>query len=397
MIEKVGQASNTLLETKGLYDIDSKVALDEVLNHKNERVVRGQINPSTSDFVRVDATLYNYFSELKAVDFAKAEDGSYTYSGDLAATLAEDFVSFYGEVTSAKFMMENDKFTSFEFTFADKDGAWIGSDFSSARFKETLAVKGTFAYEGMTLKDLKPVANNKIAALDNALAAFKDKSFAIQPVNPDYIGEEGACMAQVLYDGDKIVADFVDMMTFELGSLSWLDSVFEKDEEKGTYFINNVSLNEDDGSHFWQSTKEVIEAAGDTPSESSITFAKDAFALDFANIDSSLFTAVDGEANTYNLKPEAVKYFGECVVPVFMDYSAIYTLGMVQPLEGFTSQADSWKVKILDDGSLVFIAHAQVDFGGSQAGSEWAFVISGAGTTDVTSFYEGELPPPMEM
>lgn len=393
---KDGELESAVQSETGYYDLASGLMMDEFLNYKNERELRLSMDVSSADTIHVSSTnFYNFFSELKAEDFKLSEDGSKaTYSGNLGSTLANYYIGFNSEVTSAEFGIENDRFTSFSFTFNDCEGQYISTNFDSAKFTESCSISGSFSYDDLTLKDLEPVSTNKVSALDDALSAFKDKSFTIQSINPEYVGEEDACMSQVIFDGDKIVADFVDIMTFGLGNLSWLDGILVKDETNGKYFVNNLAMNEDTGEHYWASTKEVVESAGITPNDSAIYYEEGRFDLDFLNIDSSLFTLRADTTDTYDLDPKAAKYFGECIVPVFMDYTSILTSGMVASLEAYTSLGESWYARILEDGSILFATYAKADFGGAASASEWGFVLCNPGTSDVSPFYTDQVPPP---
>ena len=392
--EQKGGIKVPLSTQKIIYEADTGLVSEEHLNHKNERIVRRMLDASSTNFIHVsDTDFYNHYQNLRAEDFLQdTEDASkFTYSGSLASDIAKDMFGFYGKVTSATFTLTDSKFTAFEFAYEDCEGTWVGTDFAGADFVESLAISGTFAYDNLTLTDLAPHSGSKVAAIDNVLAKYKDQSkFAVQPVNPELI-EDGAGI-QVIYDEDKIAIDFYDIFSMgELNTLSWLDGKFVEDAETGKYYINNLALNEETYEFFWQTSKETVEAADQTVSDGAVLFEKDAFKLDFANIDSSLFTLREGSEDTYDLNPAAAKYFGECIVPTITDYSATM-MGTYMHLDVMTYTGSSWSVRILDDSSLFFEYHGSLDFNGSTTNNSWGFILTGAGTADASPFYVDTVP-----
>ena len=375
-----------------LYEKETNILLDEVLNHRNEREISRQVNYSTSGYKTLDRTSvhYNYFSELKESDFSLSEDGTTaTYSGDLF-NLYSNAVYRPFTTKSATFTLKDGKFTSFTVEFEPQDSVYVGTSGASAEYLANLKLEGAFQYSGYEVALLSPVATNKVAALDEILAQYVDTSYAVQPINPDQL-EEGA-MAQVIYDGDKIAVDLCDLMgTYEIDSLSWLDARLMKEEGTDKYYFENLSLDWDTFEYKWVTTEEIAEDLETTVPDKAVSLDIEDFRLDFTNIDTSLFTLKDGSESVYEINPAAAKHFGRCIVPTISDYSSILPATEMH-LYLYTVDATSWTVEILEDNSLLFVCSAEYDLTGATMRSSFGFILTGAGTASVDAFYTNDLP-----
>lgn len=388
-----------LLNYQGEYDVKSGLLVEESLNHRNEPIVTKIINPSNSDYTHVNATpLANMYADLSLTDFSvdKNDSSKVKYDGDLAETLAQFFAGFYGDLADATFTIENNKFTGFTFEYEPVESSWANTSFEGADFIETLTITGTFAYDNFTLEDIKPVAGTKVAAIDTALAAYKNTDkFTVKTINPTSFedrNEVGVIGEQIVYDGDRIAIDLFDIFSEgELNTLSYFDGKFVQDEETGKYYIDNLALNEDTYEFFWMSSKEVVESEADTVNDRAVFFEKDAFKLDFTNIDSSLFTLREGTTDTYDLNPAAAKTFGKCIIPTINDYSAAMMMTGMH-LDILSETGSEWFVKVLENNELYFEVKASLDFNGSVSNYSWGFILGDAGTASCDAFYADELP-----
>lgn len=390
-----------LLNSIGEYEVKTGLLVEETLNHKNEKVVTRLINASNSDFIHVSATaLENMYASLELADFSvDATDSTLVkYDGELAGEMAQFFASFYGELTSATFKLEGEKFTSFTFEFEPTESTFSSTNFSGSDFLETLKIEGEISYSDLTLGDLKSIEGTKLAALDDALAPYKNTDkFSIKTINPDLLEdreEVGVIGEQIVYDGDRIAVDLFNLFSdnLELNTLSYFDGKFVLDEESGKYRIDNLSLNEETYEFYWMSSKEVVESAGEIQAnERGLLFEKDAFKLDFANIDSSLFTLREGTTDTFDLNPAAAKTFGKCIVPVINDYSAAM-MATEMHLDILTDHGSAWSIKLLENNELYFEVKASLDFNGSESHYNWGFILGDAGTASCDPFYAEDLP-----
>lgn len=391
--QKTDTGYNDMGTVKGGYENDSKIEVEEVLNHRNERVVSRITNYSNSNFYKIDASsvLYNSFKDIHAGEFIETEqEGVYTYTGSALAYFAYGYLGYSQANTTATFKLEEGKFTRFEANFEKEDSIYVSST-TTAHFRETLSLVGVLVYEGATYQELQPVETNKVTEIDNILEQYKNTSYTVQSINPDMFSD-GASI-QAVYDEDgRIAIDGFDLFSEgELNTLSYLDARLEKEEGGDRYFLNNLALNEETYEYFWQSTEETIEAAGVTLiDEKSIWFEEDQFQLDFTNIDTSLLTLKEGETKIYEVNPLAVKHFGEAIVPQILDYGA---WGMMfQPVVAFTKDATSWTIEILDNNDLYFVCDATYSLNGAQINSGWGFILTGAGTSSCDAFYTDDLP-----
>ena len=391
--QKSGTSYTDLGTVKGGYENDSKIEVEEVLNHRNERIVSRLTNYSNSNFYKIDSSsvLYNSFKDIQVSDFVEtAEEGIYTYTGSALAYFAYGFIGYSQETTTATFKIENGKFTRFEAEFEKEDSVYVSSS-TTAHFRETLSLVGVLVYENIEHTPLQPVEGTRVSAIDSILAEYKDTSFAVQSINPDLFSD-GASL-QAIYDEDgRIAIDGFDLFsTGELNTLSYLDSRLEKEEGGDRYFLNNLALNEETYEYFWQSTEETLVAAGTTLIEDdAIWFEEDQFKLDFTNIDTSLLTLQEGSTTVYEVNPLAVKHFGECIVPQILDYGAWAM--MFQPVVAFTKDATSWTIEILDNNDLYFVCDATYSLNGAQINTSWGFILTGAGTSSCDAFYTDDLP-----
>ena len=376
-----------------VYNKDTNVVHDELLSYKNEVFLAPQSNANGVYNVVGSASLgYNYALDFTTENCTLSDDGTYvTYEGKAFTNLIASTFGAAPVMEEAIINIEDGKFTSFTVNFATQKDMYISTSGEGATYYQTYTLNGGFSYGDIEIAEKTPSTGEKVAAIDNVLAQYVDKSYTVQPINPD-LKEDGAGV-QVIYNGDQIAIDVMDYFSeeLELGTLSWLDSKFVKDAEGDKYHIENLALDEETYEFKWLSTEEVVGSVTDKYIEESVSFTKDQFKLDFTSIDSSLFTLKEGSENVYEIKEDAAKYFGECIVPTICDYSSVLAdTGM--HLSQYTNSADSWTVEIVDDTTLYFECSAIYDFGGALARGSWGFYLCNPGTSDTAPFYSADLP-----
>lgn len=384
------------LTAKGVYESQSGLVLNNYLTYDNKPELEFAINAANSNRVSAKGELfYNYFQDISFEDALKDEKGNLlaTFNAPSLCELSDEFFSFYSSSATINFTLEDGKFTKFTIEYEPFRSHIIStSDFSGVEFTAKLSATGTITYAESNDLALKSKEGNKIAAIDNVLSKFDD-NFTILYLNlSGDIGDEGL---RVLYDGDRIAADVMDIFSDngDLGTLSWLDAILCKDEAKNKYYVKNLSLDEETMTYSWKTNAEIVDGSATYDvAEDLLYYDAGAFDLGFKNIDSSLFTLQDEETQTYLLDTEATQYFGRAVVPLFLNYTAI-PMSLTQFITPYTNSGVEWTLQIVDENTLRFNGKFSASFGlGAQSSSEWSFVFTNPGTTSVDAFYSDKLP-----
>lgn len=295
---------STIKNQKGLYNATNGLKEENYLSYKNEEVVKYALNDGTSD--RIDEKEEGGFNFLSLIDIKNVVFDEWlatsSFKNDAGVnSYAGKFFDFYSDESTITFKMEKGKFTSFTIEYAPFATRYTSSsDMSGVPFTAYLSATGTIKYNSEGNNEIKPVATNKIEKLDNILKKF-DKNFTVQYLNSEMdVGKEAL---RIYYTEDRIVCDLMDIFSenADLGTLSWLDSIFEKNAETGKFEFHNLGMNEETGEFKWTTNKEVVESSKEyeVPDEL-YEFEKGAFDLDLKNIDTSLFTLAEKEKESDN-------------------------------------------------------------------------------------------------
>ena len=392
---EVKMGSSTLID-EGVYETNTGLLLDNYLSFDNKPQLEYNISSSTSNRVSAkNEIFYNYFQDIRFDELVVDEqEDKVSFVSSALCAYSNTAVNFYSSNAKITFTLNEGKFTDFVIEYEPLESKYVSSsDFNGEIFLHKLSATGKITYSNENTIALTSKETNKIEALDNVLKKF-DKNFTINYLNySSNIGEQGL---NVLYDNDKIVVDLMNVLSDngELGTLSWLDAVLCKDEEKGKYYIKNLSLNEDTGEYYWVTNQELVDSSSTYDvSEDLLYYDEGKFDLHLKDIDSSLFTLKDGETNVYTLDSKACKYFGQAIVPLILNFTTIPMASITIFVTAYTFAGIEWNVTIVDENTLRFDGKFQASFGAGAVGnSEWSFVFTNPGTTNTDVFYSDKLP-----
>lgn len=384
----------------GLFEAKTGLVIKESLKYDGTVRHDRAIIDSRNDYdTQADHLYRDFFRDLKASDFTyDASSDAFSFDGTIGSDIAASAASNHAPLLSSTFTLKDGRFDTATFVFEDLRGYYADSSFNGGSwFDESLSIGVKFGYEagdGSSLKGLSPVTGDGVKAISDALGKLGDK-YIVKVVPPTQ--DLSAASLAILVDGDKVALDYMDIMgDGAMGTLSMLDAKLVKDDE-GEWDIENIALDEDTGVYSWVSTRNlVVKVNPDTPNEA-LTIDPSLFALHLDQIQSGLFTdsgTKSSRGNTvYNLNPSASKYFGQAVVPTFIDYTGAATsVGFYAP---FTYLGNTWTAEVLEDGSIYFAVEAKMNTGSAEFSSSTGFLFTPKEDIDVSFIYTEKVPDPV--